>query len=481
MLNADQCYEAVRTRDARFDGRFFVADKTTRIYCRPICRVKTPGRINCQFFSHAAAAEVAGFRPCKRCRPELAPGRSLMEVSAQLAGRTAYHINQDFLADHSLAELADVLGVTDRQMRRVFQEEFGVSPVEYWQTRRLLLAKQLLTDSAITVTDVAMASGFKSLRRFNVLLKERYRLTPTEFRKQQKRNLPTSFSEMTFRLVYRPPLDWDGMLQFLAPRAIPHVEAVVDGVYVRTVQLRRDGRDYAGHVHVHQEPGQPALMVRMADSLMPVCAAVLERLKQLFDLHADPVAIGSALGDIAALRPGLRVPGGFDGFELAVRAVLGQQVSVAGATTLAGRVVLRFGTPLTNVDADPQYLFPSPQRLAAATVDEIGRLGITGQRAKTLIALARAIAKNELHLEPGSRVEDVLGKLRMIPGIGEWTAQYIAMRALSWPDAFPHTDLGIRKALGTDNEKKILGLSEKWRPWRAYAAMHLWQQLTKHK
>jgi len=184
---------------------------------------------------------------------------------------------------------------------------------------------------------------------------------------------------------------------------------------------------------------------------------------------------------LAASRPGLRVPGGFNGFELAVRAVLGQQVSVAGATTLAGRLVLRFGTPLTTGEAHPQHLFPNPQRLAVATVDEIGRLGITGQRARTLIALAKAVAKNELRLEPGSRIEEALDELRAIPGIGEWTAQYIAMRALSWPDAFPHTDLGIRKAIGTDNEKKILELSEKWRPWRAYAAMHLWQQLTKQK
>jgi AraC family transcriptional regulator of adaptative response / DNA-3-methyladenine glycosylase II len=477
MLNADQCYEAVRTRDVRFDGRFFVAVKTTRIYCRPICRVKTPGRPNCQFFTHAAAAEVAGFRPCKRCRPELAPGHSLMEVSAQLARRTVYHINQDFLADHSLADLADTLGVTDRQVRRVFQDEFGVSPVEYWQTRRLLLAKQLLTDSTMAVTDVALASGFKSLRRFNVLLKERYRLTPTEFRKQQKRGLPGNFAQMTFRLAYRPPLDWDAIIQFLAHRAIPHVEAVVNGTYSRTVQVKRDDRDYAGHIHVDQEAGQPALLVRMSDSLMPVCAVVLERLKQLFDLHADPAAINAVLGKLAAPTPGLRVPGGFDGFELAVRAVLGQQVSVAGATTLAGRLALRFGAPLTATDASLTHLFPGAQRLAAATVDEIGRLGITGQRAKTLIALARAVAKNELRLEPGTRIEEALDRVRTIPGIGEWTAQYIAMRALSWPDAFPHTDLGIRKALGTDNEKKILELSEKWRPWRAYAAIHLWNQL----
>src|SRR5215469_17329885 len=207
ILNPDHCYQAVLTRDARFDGRFFVAVKTTHVYCRPICRVKTPMRKNCQFFSYAAAAEAAGFRPCKRCRPELAPGSSLMEVSSQLARNAAYQIGQDFLSEHSLADLAAKLGVTDRQMRRVFREEFGVSPVEFLQTQRLLLAKQLLTDSRMSVTEVAMASGFQSLRRFNALLIERYRMSPTEFRKQQRGELPKNFSEFSFRLHYRPPFD----------------------------------------------------------------------------------------------------------------------------------------------------------------------------------------------------------------------------------------------------------------------------------
>ena len=401
-----------------------------------------------------------------------------MEVSSQLARNTAYHINQDFLSEHSLAELADKLGVTDRQMRRVFREEFGVSPVEFWQTQRLLLAKQLLTDSTMPVTSVAMASSFQSLRRFNALLKERYRMSPTEFRKQQKRELPKNLSEFSFRLNYRQPLDWDGLLGFLALRAIPHVEAIQDGVYLRTVRVKRHGNDFVGYIRVGHEADKHTLTVQLSDALLPVCALVLERVKQLFDLHADPVAIGSVLGDLAAWRPGLRVPGSFDGFEMAVRAVLGQQVSVAGASTLTGRLALRFGTPLATPISNLTHLFPIPQRLAAASVADIGRLGITGQRAKTLIALAQAAAKGGLRLEPGSRIEDSLEQLQKIPGIGDWTAQYIAMRALSWPDAFPHTDLGLRKALGTDDPKKILELAEKWRPWRAYAALHLWTNLT---
>jgi AraC family transcriptional regulator of adaptative response / DNA-3-methyladenine glycosylase II len=476
-LNSDQCYDAVRTRDARFDGRFFVAVKTTRIYCRPICRVKTPMRKNCQFFSFAATAEAAGFRPCKRCRPELAPGSSLMEVSSQLARQAAYQINQDFLADHSLAELAEELGVTDRQMRRVFQDEFGVSPIEFWQTQRLLLAKQLLTDSKMPVTSVALASGFKSLRRFNTLIKARYRLTPTEFRKLQPERLPGNFSEISFRLNYRPPFDWESLLGFLAQRVIPRVEAVQDGIYYRTVRVQRQGQEFAGYLQVRHEPESHRLSVQLSDALMPVCAVVLERVKRLFDLQADPLAIDAALGALAAPRPGLRVPGSFDGFEMAVRAILGQQITVAGARTLAGRIALRFGAPVATALPELTHVFPTPQRLAAASTSEIGKLGITGQRAKTLIALAQVIAGGKLRLEPGRRVEETFEELRAIPGIGEWTAQYIAMRALSWPDAFPHTDLGIKKALGTDNPKTILELAEKWRPWRAYAALHLWNNL----
>ena len=435
-------------------------------------------RKNCEFFSYAAAAEVAGYRPCKRCRPELAPGSSLMEVSSQQARNAAYYIGQDFLAEHSLEDLAGKLGITDRQMRRVFQEEFGVSPVEFSQTQRLLLAKQLLTDSAMSVTDVAYASGFKSLRRFNALIKERYRLSPTEFRKQQRKKVPQNFGEFSFCLSYRPPLDWDRMLAFLSQRVIPQVELVQDGKYFRTVEIRRQNKNIIGHLEVRHDADKCMLSVHLSDSLLPVCAPVLERVKRLFDLHADPVAIGSVLGALAKTRPGLRLPGSFDGFEMAIRAVLGQQISVAAARTLAGRLALRFGEAIQTPIASLTRIFPTPERLASATVSEIARLGIIGKRAETLIALSKAVASGALHLEPGSRVEETLKELHKIPGIGEWTVQYIAMRALSWPDAFPHTDLGVKKALATHDPKKILELAEKWRPWRAYATLHLWAGLT---
>ncbi|MDB6019763.1 MAG: DNA-3-methyladenine glycosylase 2 [Pedosphaera sp.] len=479
MLSADQSYQAVLTRDARFDGRFFVAVKSTMIYCRPICRVKTPLRKNCSFFTHAAEAEVAGYRPCKRCRPELAPGASLMEVSSELARATLSYISQDFLAAESLAGLAVKLGITDRHMRKVFQDEFGVSPVEYWQTQRLLLAKQLLTDTHLPVTSVAMASGFKSLRRFNVALKERYRMTPTELRKLQKSKVEDNASGFTFRLAYRPPFDWEQILSFLSRRAIPGVEAIQDGAYFRTIRVSRQQKEFTGFMEVRHAAEEKMISVRLSDELVPVCGVILDRVKRLFDLSADPIAINAVLGSLSKARPGLRVPGCFNSFEMAVRAILGQQISVAGASTLAGRLVARFGTPIATPLASLKYIFPSASRIATAKVAEIGSLGITGKRAQTVSALAQAIQDGDLLLEPGHKVEGTLRKLRKIPGIGEWTAQYIAMRGLSWPDAFPHTDLGIVKALKEKNSRKILELTEKWRPWRAYAALHLWSTLEK--
>jgi AraC family transcriptional regulator of adaptative response / DNA-3-methyladenine glycosylase II len=476
-LNADQCYQAVITRDARFDGRFFVAVKTTRIYCRPICRVKTPRPENCRFFSHAAAAEAAGFRPCKRCRPELAPGGSPMEARSQLARAAASQIAQDFLTDHSLGELARELGVTDRQMRRQFREEFGVSPVAFWQTRRLLQAKQLLTDSRLPVISVALASGFRSLRRFNALFKSRYRMSPTALRRQPLPRPAGAMPGCSFRLGYRAPFDWEQLLAFLARRAIPQVEAVANGVYARTVRVTAHGREYAGQIQVRHEAGQQQVVVDLSDPLLPVCAPVLERVKRLFDLEADPQAINAVLGALAACHPGLRVPGGFDGFELAVRAILGQQVSVAAARTLAGRVALRFGAPLTAAQPALSRTFPQPVSMATAAVEDFIRLGLTRRRAETLRALAATVVAGSLKLEPLGRVDDTLNQLRRIPGLGEWTAQYIALRALAWPDGFPHTDLGLRKALGLADPKAILQRAERWRPWRGYAAMHLWHSL----
>ena len=398
-----------------------------------------------------------------------------MEASTELARATLSSMSRDL--DESLQSLAAKLGITDRHMREVFQAEFGVSPVEYRQTQRLLLAKQLLSDTRLPVTSIAMASGFKSLRRFNVALKERYRMTPTALRKPHQAEGDSP--EVTFRLAYRPPFDWERMLCFLSRRAIPGVEAVHDGAYLRTIRLSRQNKEYTGFIAVSHEAKDKTISVRLAHDLVPVCGMILDRVKRLFDLQADPIAINAVLGRLAGSRPGLRVPGAFDGFEMAVRAILGQQISVAGATTLAGRFAANFGAPLSAGVTSLKYLFPPPSRIATVTIDAIAPLGIIGRRAQSIIALAQAIQRGDLLLEPGHRVQGTLRTLRQIPGIGEWTAQYIAMRGLSWPDAFPHTDLGIAKALNQKSPNKVLEMTEKWRPWRAYAALHLWSTLEK--
>ena len=422
---------------------------------------------------------MAGYRPCKRCRPELAPGASIMEVSSETARATLSFISQGFLAEESLEALAAKLGITDRHMRKVFQDEFGVSPVEYWQTQRLLLAKQLLTDTRLPATSVAMASGFKSLRRFNVALKERYRMTPTELRKLQKNGVEDNSSGFEFRLGYRPPFDWERIVSFLSRRVIPGVETIQDGAYFRTLRVCRHNQEFIGFIEVRHEAAEKMLSVRLSERLAPVCGGILDRVKRLFDLQADPSAINAVLGILAEPRPGLRVPGSFDGFEIAVRAILGQQITVTGAATLAGRFVAKFGSLIPGPISSLKYIFPPASRIARATVDEIASVGIIARRAETIIALAQAIDSGDLLLQPGHRVEGALRRLCKIPGVGEWTAQYIAMRGLSWPDAFPHTDLGIMKALKEKNSRAILELSEKWRPWRAYAAFHLWSTLEK--
>ena len=334
-LDPDQCYRALRTHDARFDGRFFVGVGTTRIYCRPVCTAKTPLARNCSFFPSAAAAEAQGFRPCLRCRPELAPGYATVDANRRLAQAAAGQIEDGRLEESSLADLAATLGVTDRHLRRVFQQEFGVSPVEYAQTQRLLLAKRLLTDTALPVLDVAMASGFASLRRFNDLFRTRYRMTPGELRKSAPARADAG--QLAFDLAYRPPYDWDAMLAFLERRAIAGVESVAGRRYRRTVRLERAGKAHAGWIEVAPSTRKSALRVTASASLAGAVPALLARVKSFLDLGARPDEIASALGPLASAHPGLRLPGAMDGFEVAVRAIVGQQVTVAAATTLAGR------------------------------------------------------------------------------------------------------------------------------------------------
>ncbi len=486
MLASDSSlYAAFKAKDARFDGRLFVGISSTGIYCRPVCRAKQPKAENCSFFSTAAEAEQAGYRPCLLCRPELAPGASITDASAGLAYRASRLLEESCGDGQSLDELAGRLGCTDRHLRRVFAAEYHVSPVQYLQTCRLLLAKNLLTDTDLSVLDVAMAAGFGSLRRFNDLFHKQYRLSPTDLRKrlvdEQKHT-----GHVTLALGYRPPYHWETMLRFLAGRAIPGVELIRDGAYLRTVRLAAtEGRHACGWVRVGHAPQKNALTVTVSDTLLPVLPQVLARIRHLFDLHCDPDAVYAALAPMNEIRPGLcvlgtRMPGCFDAFEMAVRAVLGQQITVKAASTLATRIVQAYGTPVeTGVDG-LTHVFPSPEdilTLDGPIEDRLGQLGVTSIRSGTILALAQALARREIDLGLCADPEEEMKKLRAIRGIGSWTAQYIAMRAMEWPDAFLETDAGVKKALAPHTPKELLAMAEAWRPWRSYATINLWNTL----
>lgn len=470
-LDSEACYRALAAKDSRFDGLFYVGVQTTGIYCRCVCTARTPNPRNCQFFSNAAAAEHAGFRPCLLCRPELAPGRSRVDAVGRLASVAVRRIEDGALTDTSLADFASELGVTDRHLRRAVVEHYGVSPLELLQTQRLLVAKRLLMDTGLPIGEVAMASGFSSVRRFNALFQERYRLSPSQIRKSKKRLGET----VTLEVGYRAPYDWDSMIAFLGARAIEGVETIADGRYLRAVKLTGG---IAGWIAVAPSGTKNALRVEVSAGLTRAIPQVVRRVRRLFDTSSEPEAIAEVLGDLAAGHPGLRVPGAFDGFEACVRAIVGQQISVAGARTIVGRIAKRFGSPVDTPFEGLDHAFPAAETIAQATVDDVASLGIVSKRSKALIAIAAAVANRELRLVPGADVEETVARLCEFDGIGPWTAQYIAMRALAYPDAFPHSDLGILKALGTKDPAEALAAAEKWRPWRAYAALHLWRSLT---
>lgn len=471
-MDHNSYYQAILTHDTRFDGVFFVGVSTTKIYCRTVCTAKTPRSENCKFFSTAALAEQSGFRPCLLCRPELAPGNARIDAVSRLAASAINRIEDGSLTEKRLDEFAAEMGVTDRHLRRVIQSEFGVSPIELIQTQRLLLAKRLLTDTNLPITEVAFASGFASLRRFNALFKERYRLNPTDLRKKRT---TMATETLVCELAYRPPLDWQSLLGYLKARALAGVESVEGNRYLRTVEIDKQ----TGWIAVEVAAEKPVLRVELSASLAKVLLPVLAGVKRVFDLKAEPLQIAAQLGELAAANPGLRVAGAFNGFEIAVRAILGQQISVKSATTLAGRYVAAFGEAIETPIAGMAHLTPKPVRVAAAEPGELTSLGIITARARSIQALAQAVADGKLKLEPVVNIEQTIQQLKELPGIGEWTAQYIAMRALSWPDAFPHTDLGVYKALGTNKPKRVLEAAEAWRPWRAYAVMHLWKSLEK--
>ncbi|MGA2939193.1 MAG: AlkA N-terminal domain-containing protein [Syntrophobacteraceae bacterium] len=483
-LDDRACYAAMQAHDVRFDGRFFCGVSSTGIYCRPICRVKLPKEGNCTFFVSAAAAEAAGYRPCLRCRPELAPGLAPVDSVHRLARSAALIMEEDCLTSRKISEMAAMLRITDRHLRRVFFAEYGVSPVQYLQTQRLLLAKSLLTDTQLTVTDVALASGFGSIRRFNDLFKNHYQLTPNALRKKG-RSKEENNDAITLSLGYRPPYAWDSLICFLAARAILGVESVIGETYRRAVAIKKGETIHYGWISVANRPTRNTLLATVATTLLPVLSQVLVKIRHLFDVNCSPEKVYEKLATMNNLAPnicvpGIRAPGCFDPFEMSVRAILGQQVTIKAASTLAMRLVNLVGEKVDTPFEELAFAFPHPDRICALgglIENHLGPLGITGAKARSILALAKALTTNSITLSYSANPGDVMEKLRKLPGFGPWTVQYIAMRALGWPDAFPHTDHGIKKALFDRPPHEILTLSQTWSPWRSYATILLWNFL----
>jgi AraC family transcriptional regulator of adaptative response / DNA-3-methyladenine glycosylase II len=476
QLEPDACFRAARARDSRFDGRFFVGITSTRVYCRPVCSARPARRENQRYFPSAAAAEGAGYRPCLLCRPELAPGLALIDAAHQLARAAASLIDDGLAGEGGLQAVARRLGVTDRHLRRIFEAEYGVTPVAYAQTAKLLLAKRLLTDTRMPVTQVAHAAGFGSVRRFNTLFASRYRLQPTAIRRSAAR--PSAVDFHRFLLATRAPFDYARLLDFFAARRLDAVEEIDGRRLRRSLAVPgADGKPLAGWLEVRPAQRGTGIEVRIDARLAPALPRVLAACKHAFDLDCQPDAVAATLGELAAPRPGLRLPGAFDGFETAVRTILGQQITVAAARTLARRLVQRFGPPIETPFAGVTQRFPDAQTLANCAPDEIASLGIIAARARAIVALARTVDSGELVLAPGVDVDRTVQQLLAVPGIGAWTAQAIAMRSLHWPDAFPAGDIGVSNALNKVPAQQIARLAERWRPWRAYAVLHLWTTL----
>ena len=476
-LDPRVCDRARKSRDARFDGRFFIGVTTTGIYCRPICPARTPKDEHVRYFPTAAAAEAAGFRPCLRCRPEASPGSPAWLGTAGVVSRALRMIGDGALRGNvdvrdSVDQLADRLGVTARHLRRLFVQHLGATPLEVALTRRAHFAKKLLDETSLPFHQVAMASGFGSLRRFNGEIRRTYERTPTQLRRLAHQKTLAAPDCYRFRLAFRPPYDWAAMLAFLDARATPGVESVVDSHYRRTISI--DGRHGFIDVSRHDSGSALALEVRFPDprSLL----FIVERVKTMFDLGADPTIVSEHLRSDPLLRgavarhPGIRTPGAWDGFELAVRAILGQQISVRGATTLAGRVAAIYGSPVGGGDRTDR-LFPTPAQLADADIE---RAGIIRARAETIRLLARRVAARAMTFDSGADARAMVSALKELPGIGDWTAEYIAMRALGEPDAFPSGDLVLRR-MASCTARALERRSQSWRPWRAYAVMLLWQ------
>jgi len=479
------CEQARLSRDPRFDGLFFTAVTSTRIYCRPVCPAPTPKRENITYYGNAAAAEAAGFRPCLRCRPELSPGDGAWRRGDAAVARALKLIDEGMLADQPLSALAERVNLGERQLRRLFVERIGAAPIGVHGTRRLLFAKQLLTETAMPITEVALAAGFGSLRRFNAVFLEAYRMAPRDLR---KRPVAQVGDTLVLRLGYRPPYDFASMLAFLRGRALPGVEVVDDATYSRVIAPARSEAASAlatpGWLRVSAWPdGEHALKLELHGVPPARLIGIVNRLRRMFDLDADPQAIADSLSQSPRLRPllrrnpGLRLPSGWDGFEIAVRAVIGQQVSVAAARTVAARLSQRFGQALPVAFAPGlEHVFPTPEALADA---DLAAIGMTRARAETVRTVAQALLDGRVDFRPERTLDDFTARWVALSGIGPWTAHYIALRAMGHPDAFPAEDLVLQRAAPNDGSrlsaKMLTAQAEAWRPWRGYAVIHLWR------
>jgi AraC family transcriptional regulator of adaptative response / DNA-3-methyladenine glycosylase II len=467
------CSRARLSRDARFDGKFYIGVLTSGVYCRPICPARTAQEKNVRYYSTAAAAAEAGFRPCLRCRPECSPGTPAWLGTPSTVSRALRLISESGLEDGGVETLAARLGVGARHLRRLFLRHLGATPSSVAQTRRLHFAKKLIDETRLPMNEVAIAAGFGCVRRFNAAIRRTYHRTPTQIRRLTRPVETKSENEYVFRLRFRPPYDWDGILAFLAVRATPGVESVDDGCYRRSISC--NGTDGCIEVARDDAPETLAVRVRIGDprSLF----FITERIRSLFDLNADWAAIArslcidSFLAPRVKAQPGMRVPGCWNGFELAVRAVLGQQITVKGATVLAGRMVANFGRPFPGGNG-LTHLFPTREILADA---DLSRIGLPRSRAETLRALARAVCAGQIRFEGVVDSEAFQAGLCEIPGIGPWTAQYVAMRTQGEPDALPPGDVALLRALKLKDARELERRAEVWRPWRSYAVMYLWR------
>ena len=483
MLDPEVCYRALKARDARFDGRLFVAVKTTGIYCRPVCPASLARRENCRFYPSAAAAQEAGFRPCLRCRPETAPAHGAWNGTSNTVARGLALIEKGTLDadDASVETLAERLGIGERQLRRLFQKHLGASPIAVAQTRRVLFAKQLIHETPLPMAEVALAAGFGSVRRFNETFQRLYARPPSELRRARSGSARAAAGGVTVRLRYRPPYDFTALLSFLAARAVEGVEVIEGDRYRRT--LVHDGA--LGSVEIAHVPRETSLLATIRFPSVRVLPGVIARIRRVFDLDVDVSAIARHLGQdpllapLVAERPGLRAAGAWDGFELAVRAVLGQQVSLAAARTLAGKLVRLCGTRCETADGRGEALtlaFPTPAEVHGAKLE---KLGMPEARRRALRAVAAAALDDPELFEPRASVEETVARLLDVPGLGPWSAHYIALRAAREPDAFPASDLGLlrgatRRGGRRPTARELERRSERWRPFRAYAAEQLW-------